>query len=80
MAVRLHNKLGLNSVFRQRFGGPGETIFGGVEASPVLLNPGVTFYAARREMQVSPHTRQGFSPARLHGPPERSSLSKEIGI
>jgi hypothetical protein len=42
-------------MYRPRFGGPGETILREVwNPIPVLFNPGVTFYATRRERQVFP--------------------------
>jgi hypothetical protein len=40
-------------MFRQRFGGPGETIVReALEGSLLLFDPGATFYAIRRETQV----------------------------
>ena len=44
---------GPNRMFRQRFGGPGETIVReALEGSLLLFDPGATFYAIRRETQV----------------------------
>src|SRR5208337_5552907 len=44
---------GPNRMFRQRFGGPGETILReALEGSLLLFDPGATFYATWRETQV----------------------------
>ena len=44
---------GPNRMFRQRFGGPGETISReALEGSLLLFDPGATFYATWRETQV----------------------------